>query len=214
MGFLPVHQEATNATARGCKEGDGGISVAGERKTEIQSCKDISETHSAAENKPEYWEDVSGNVGEVREWIRTYRILLMKKITEIKLKFSFLLYSNLKSTDWVMLNLKCYGPGAGDGGTASFHLGCCPFLEKLTTTGVWTGTFLFGIMVLCHLRGAHVSLCRVVQHRMSSSCYCNCNSKLGLKPSELLKGYNCLKEMALFPPGQILDHCSMTSCGF
>lgn len=141
----------------------------------------------------------------------------MKKITEIKLKFSFLLYSNLKYTDWVILNLKCYGPGAGTDHSASFHLGCCPFLEKLTTTGVWTetvATFLFGIIVLCHLRRAHISLCSVVQHRISKSCYCNCNSKLGLKPSELLKGYNCLKEIALFPPDQLLDHCSMTSCGF
>lgn len=192
-----------------------GISVSGERKTEMQSCKDMSETHSAAGQEQTrrlrrcFWEQRSWRTDQAR-------ILLMQKITKIKLKFSFLLYSNLKSTDWVILNLKYYGPGAGTDHSASFHLGCCHFLEKLTTTGVWTGTvgtFLFGIMVLCHLR-AQISLYSVVQHRISRSCYCNCNSKLGLKLSKLLKGSNCLKEMALFPPDQLFDHCPMASCVF
>lgn len=101
----------------------------------------------------------------------------MKKITEIKIKFSCLLYSKLKFVDWVILNLKYYGPGAGTDHSASFHLGCCFFLAKLATSAVWTGTvatFLFGIMVLCHLRRAdkpiaHISLYSMVEHRISTA---------------------------------------------
>lgn len=150
-------------------------------------------------------------IEEVEEWIRAYRILLMKKIAENKLKFSFLFYSKLKSADWVSLNPECYGPGAGPDHSASLYLGFCPFLEKLTKPEVWTGNLVPIIPVPIFFL---ISLHSVVQHGISSSCYCNCNSRLGLKPSKLLKCYNCLKEMALFPPDKLLDHSSMTSCVF
>lgn len=191
MAFLPVHQGAANDPARGCKGGDGEGGFCWRRKkAEIQSCKDTSETLSAAEQTSrvrrwfwEYW--------RIEEWIRTYRILRMKNITEIKLKYSFLLCSKLKSTDWLILNPKCYGPGAGTDHSASFHHGCCPFLEKVTTTEVWTGTvatFSFGMMVRRADKSVSTSLCSGVQHRISRSCYSNCHSKLGLKISKLLKG--------------------------
>lgn len=86
----------------------------------------------------EDWEEIFENVGEVQELIRIYRILLIRKITGIKLKCSFSLYSKLKSTHWVILDLKGYGPGVGCGNTVSFHLSFCPFLEKLSNTEVWT----------------------------------------------------------------------------
>lgn len=86
---------------------------------------------------------------------------------EIKLKCSFLLYSKLKSTDWVIIDLKGYGPGFGSGYPASFHLSFCPFLEKLRNAEVWmvnTDTSAHNffrryvghgkLLLLCHLRQA------------------------------------------------------------
>jgi len=138
MAFPLVHWGGKNTTARWCKVWDGENSSCRRKiKMAVRSCKDISETHSAAMQE-QY---------RRQNFLWMFRSLRMDQGIQNsaneegyrnQTKIRLLLYSKLKSTYRVILDVTGYSPGTGSGHPASFRLSFCPFLEKLRNAEIWT----------------------------------------------------------------------------